>query len=215
MMLFQAWIEPWNHKRLPPQEDYLFLHLELCASTLTDVLLPEKFASIPDRRKLFEEIVRGVKTLHREFIVHQDLKPDNIFLGSDYEVRIGDFGDACCGQDELGKYGGTPNCGTKSYLAPELDSDEKITEKVDIYSVGVMFFELLTRFGSLLERALAFEELRDKGPPDGWKGDYEGDRELYGRMTALKPADRPSLDEILMYIQQHRGSTADMGNRRL
>uniref|UniRef100_A0A453T0P8 Protein kinase domain-containing protein n=1 Tax=Aegilops tauschii subsp. strangulata TaxID=200361 RepID=A0A453T0P8_AEGTS len=86
---------------------------------------------------------------------------------------------------------------------------------VDIYSVGVMFFELLTRFGSLLERALAFEELRDKGPPDGWKGDYEGDRELYDRMTSLKPADRPSVDEILMYIQQHRGSTADMGNRRL
>ncbi|XP_073361430.1 uncharacterized protein [Aegilops tauschii subsp. strangulata] len=45
MMLFQAWIEPWNHKRLPPQEDYLFLHIELCA-----------------RWKLFEEIVRCQNT---------------------------------------------------------------------------------------------------------------------------------------------------------
>ena len=81
--------------------------------------------------------------------------------------------------------------------------------QVDIYSVGVMFFELLTRFGSLLERALAFEELRDKGPPDGWKGDYEGDRELYDRMTSLKPADRPSVDEILVmvYFCAHDNST--------
>ncbi|XP_044408328.1 cyclin-dependent kinase 11B isoform X1 [Triticum aestivum] len=130
MMLYQSWIEPWNYKRHPRQEDYLFLHLELCSSTLANALLPEKFDTIPDRWKLFEEIVRGVETLHNEFIVHRDLKPDNIFPGHDHEVRIGDFGDACCGQDEFGKYGGTPNCGTKSYLAPELDSGEKITEKV-------------------------------------------------------------------------------------
>ncbi|XP_048538483.1 uncharacterized protein LOC125517330 isoform X2 [Triticum urartu] len=191
MMLYQSWIEPWNYKRHPRQEDYLFLHLELCSSTLANALLPEKFDTIPDRWKLFEEIVRGVETLHNEFIVHRDLKPDNIFPGHDHEVRIGDFGDACCGQDEFGKYGGMPNCGTKSYLAPELDSGEKITEKV-LYSVGVMFFELLTPFTTGLGRMKAFEKLRDEGPPDGWKGDHEGDREFYGRMTAL------------MYIEQQR-----------
>ncbi|XP_037466519.1 uncharacterized protein LOC119338330 [Triticum dicoccoides] len=154
---------------------------------------------IPLHASCFEEPreVKIISSLRNRRIMRL-FQPDNIFLGSDYEVRIGDFGDACCGQDEFGKYGGTPNCGTKSYLAPELDGDEKITEKVDIYSVGVMFFELLTPFGSEWARALAFEELRDKGPPDGWKGDYEGDREFYDRMTALKPADRPSVDEILL-----------------
>ena len=70
-----------------------------------------------------------------------------------------------------------------------------------LYSVGVMFFELLTPFTTGLGRMKAFEKLRDEGPPDGWKGDHEGDREFYGRMTALVPADRPSADGLFLRSQ--------------
>ena len=63
--------------------------------------------------------------------MHRDLKPDNIFLNSDMVVRVGDFGDACIGADELGLYGrGTSNLGTRYYIAPELNSRGKVTEKV-------------------------------------------------------------------------------------
>jgi serine/threonine protein kinase len=72
-----------------------------------------------------------VHKLHEAYIVHRDLKPDNIFLDSKLAVRVGDFGDACMGCDELGFYGGgTPNLGTQYYFAPELNSVGKVTEKV-------------------------------------------------------------------------------------
>jgi serine/threonine protein kinase len=83
-----------------------------------------------DRWFLFEEMVKSVKAIHGEFIIHRDLKPDNVFFSADRGIRIGDFGDACIGRDAFGKSGGTPNLGTENYAAPELESAEKITEKV-------------------------------------------------------------------------------------
>lgn len=146
-----------------------------------------------------EEIVQAIKKLHADSIVHRDLKPDNVFFGSDNGIRIGDFGDACVGHDELGMYGGTPGLGTKHYLAPELNNDGKITEKVDIYSAGIIMFELFALFKTGSEKIRVFPELREKGPPDSW----EGDRELYARMTAFEPSQRPSAAEILEYIDEH------------
>jgi serine/threonine protein kinase len=100
-------------------------------STLKHALLYENRHWIPNKWLLFEEIVRTIRKLHESYVVHRDLKPDNIFFNSELSVRVGDFGDACIGCDELGLYGGgTPNLGTQYYFAQELDTGEKITEKV-------------------------------------------------------------------------------------
>ncbi|KAM0915162.1 hypothetical protein ACQ4PT_011058 [Festuca glaucescens] len=204
MKFYKAWVEPWVYKKRPIA-DYLFIQLELCSSTLKDLLLPENFNTNLDRWNLSEEIAKAVKTIHDESIVHRDLKPDNVFFGADMGVRIGDFGDSCIGHDELGGYGGTPGLGTPYYSAPELAFAQKITEKVDTYSVGVMFLEIFTRFQTFFERREAFEGLINGAIPDSCcalVGDREGAHELVKRMTAVEPAYRPSDTEILEYIQQ-------------
>ncbi|KAF7102561.1 hypothetical protein CFC21_103676 [Triticum aestivum] len=171
--------------------------------TLKHALLYEHRDWFPNRWFLLEEILQAIKKIHAELIVHRDLKPDNIFFGSDNGIRIGDFGDACIGHDELGLYGGTPGLGTEHYLAPELNSDGKITEKVDIYSAGIIMFELFALIKTGSEKIMVLPELREKGPPDSWEGDHE----LYAQMTALESSQRPSAAEILEYIDKHHRLT--------
>uniref|UniRef100_A0ACD6AI39 Uncharacterized protein n=1 Tax=Avena sativa TaxID=4498 RepID=A0ACD6AI39_AVESA len=199
MIFYQAWTEPWRNKGKAEQE-YLFIHLEFCQSTLKHALLYENRHWFTQKWLLFEEIVRIVHKLHKACVVHRDLKPDNIFFNSELSVRIGDFGDACVGRDEFGLYGGgTPKLGTQYYFAEELNSGGKVTEKVDVYSLGVILFEIFAMFQTGLERNSVFHNLREQGPPDNW----DGDRELYDMMTALKPSDRPSTSQILDYIRIH------------
>ncbi|KAK1612680.1 hypothetical protein QYE76_036353 [Lolium multiflorum] len=216
MAFYQAWVEPWIYKNRPIA-DYLFIQLELCKSTLKTKLLPENIKSIPDRCYLFEEIVKGVKAIHEEFIVHRDLKPDNIFFRADMQVCIGDFGDACIGRDQFGGYGGTPNLGTEYYSAPELAIAKKITEKADIYTMGVMLIEIATIYDTESEIRRLLGRLRKRGLPDEWAsdlvGDCDGTRGLVEGMIASEPADRPSAVEILEYIQ--RNFTCDKLQKKL
>jgi hypothetical protein len=67
---------------------------------------------------------------------------------------------------------------------------------VDIYSLGVILFELFASFQAVSGRYIAFASLREQGPPDGW----DGDRKQYDMMTALEPSDRPSASEVLVVI---------------
>lgn len=66
--------------------------------------------------------------------------------------------------------------------------------KVDIYSAGIIMFELFALIKTGSEKIMVLPELREKGPPDSWEGDHE----LYAQMTALESSQRPSAAEILV-----------------
>ncbi|MGQ9592801.1 MAG: serine/threonine-protein kinase, partial [Planctomycetota bacterium] len=90
---------------------------------------------------LLREIARGLGYLHDRGVVHRDLKPENIFFEDGY-VKIGDYG--------LSKYiavsrqsGQTISVGTVHYMAPEIGSGN-YSRGIDIYSLGVIFYEFLT-----------------------------------------------------------------------
>lgn len=91
-------------------------------------------------------IARGLAYLHekcRECIIHCDIKPDNILLDKDFNAKIADFGMAkLIGRDFSRVL--TTMRGTIGYLAPEWISGLPITSKVDVYSFGMMLFELLS-----------------------------------------------------------------------
>ncbi|KAL6174827.1 hypothetical protein ACLB2K_051472 [Fragaria x ananassa] len=109
-------------------------------------LFPPSFLAWKERYKVAMGIAKGLAYLHHEcleWVIHCDVKPENVLLGSDFEPKIADFG-----LSKLSQRGGRDSQfsqmrGTKGYMAPEWASNLPITAKVDVYSYGVMILEIV------------------------------------------------------------------------
>jgi serine/threonine protein kinase len=93
-----------------------------------------------DAATIAVHVARALDYLHRQGIVHRDVKPSNILLGSDGQARLSDFGVAVLS----GQAPPTLGVGTAAYLAPEQTSQEPADPRSDIYSLGIVMFEMLT-----------------------------------------------------------------------
>jgi eukaryotic-like serine/threonine-protein kinase len=107
-------------------------------------LLLEKGKFPPDEAaRMMLQICRALEAAHTERVIHRDLKPHNIMLDADGRVYVMDFGIARSahlpGMTQTGALVGTPE-----YMSPEQARGEKLTERSDLFSLGVIFYELLT-----------------------------------------------------------------------
>ncbi len=98
---------------------------------------------LKDRLKLFLQICDAVAFAHNNLIIHRDLKPDNILVDKHHQVMLLDFGIAKIIDDNQSKQTQT-QVFTPDYAAPEQINGELCTVTTDIYSLGVVLFELLT-----------------------------------------------------------------------
>jgi serine/threonine-protein kinase len=89
------------------------------------------------------QVARGLAAAHRRGLVHRDVKPSNILLGSDGRVKIGDFGIArALAAAELTAPG--TMVGSVHYLSPEEVRGEPVTPAADVYALGIVLYEMLT-----------------------------------------------------------------------
>ena len=97
-------------------------------------------------RDIVEQIAKGLRAFHRKDIIHQDLKPENIMIDQHGLVKIIDFGSSrAASQSETGSPVETPALvGTIDYTAPEYHLGEPATNRSDIFSLGVIAYEMLT-----------------------------------------------------------------------
>src|SRR6266851_1626099 len=107
-------------------------------------LLVEKGKFPPEQAaRIMLQICRALEAAHTEGVIHRDLKPQNIMLDSGGRVYVMDFGIARSaylpGMTQTGALIGTPE-----YMTPEQARGEKLTERSDIFSLGVIFYEILT-----------------------------------------------------------------------
>ena len=89
---------------------------------------------------ILKQICNGLKEIHRKNLIHRDLKPENIFITNEFHIKIGDFG-ITKQLDFINKYANT-QIGTLQYMAPEIIKGEKYNQKVDIWSLGCIIYEL-------------------------------------------------------------------------
>ena len=97
---------------------------------------------MPQWLELARQLLQAVGVLHRRNLLHRDIKPDNLHLGSDGQLRLLDFGLAYCpglSEDPLHELPGTP-----SYIAPEAFDGQPPSPRQDLYAVGVTLYYLLT-----------------------------------------------------------------------
>jgi serine/threonine protein phosphatase PrpC len=100
--------------------------------------------TVPDVIAQGIKLVRAIGALHRRSIIHRDIKPDNVHLGDDGELRLLDLGVAQSGWEaEHGNQ--TPQAGTPSFLAPEQFDNAPPSRQTDVYAAGVTLYMMLTR----------------------------------------------------------------------
>jgi len=121
--------------------------LFLCMDYYEGETLKDKIESGPleeeETINIAVQIAQGLAKAHEKGIVHRDIKPANIMITDDGVVKILDFGLAkLAGQTKLTKSGST--LGTVAYMSPEQARSEQVDHRTDIWSLGVLFFEMLS-----------------------------------------------------------------------
>src|SRR5215217_3914591 len=91
---------------------------------------------------LAEQILRALAYAHRRGIVHRDVKPQNVILDQEGQAKVADFGIARAGHSEMTQTGAI--VGTVQYLSPEQANGDPVDARSDLYSSGLVIYELLT-----------------------------------------------------------------------
>lgn len=198
-----------DSRRLP---SLLYIQMEYCErQTLRDLI--RRTMSVDDTWRYVRQITEGLSHIHSHGIIHRDLKPDNVFIDLAGNPKIGDFGLATSQYHFAertatmsGPSGGdmTRSVGTTLYVAPELhtSSGGSYNNKVDMYSLGVMFFEMCEEFGTAMERVEALHQIRKKDHvlPSAYQ--VNGEKAAQGRLIdcliSHKPSERPTSTELLI-----------------
>jgi eukaryotic-like serine/threonine-protein kinase len=138
-----------------------------------------------------EQLCRALEHAHAEHIVHRDIKPANVLMSARGQVKVGDLGIARLAEGSTD--GGTATVvGTPRYMAPEQASGQPVTAATDVYSAGIVLYEMLagrTPFGgeSAVEIALQHVQMQPPPLPPGTPRSLGA---VVERALAKDPADR-------------------------
>ncbi len=147
--------------------------------------------SVAEARSVAEQLCRALGSAHAQGVVHCDVKPGNVLLTAGGEVKVGDFGVARFAEGTSQAMSATV-AGTPRYMSPEQARGRRTTSTTDVYSAGVVLYEMLAGQppfigGSAVE--LGLRHLQDRPPqlPDRVPAALH---EVVGKALAKDPADR-------------------------
>ncbi len=154
------------------------------------------------------QILRGARFAHRRGVIHRDLKPHNVILDEEGRARVTDFGIARAGASDMTMTGSI--MGTAQYLSPEQAQGYNVSSASDLYSVGVILYELLTGvvpFEGETAVAIAFKQVSatPRAPSELQHGIPASLDAVVLRALAKDPAARyADADELIAALQRER-----------
>ncbi|KFU94859.1 Interferon-induced, double-stranded RNA-activated protein kinase, partial [Chaetura pelagica] len=180
-------------------EKFLFITMELCEKgTLEDWIENNKQAQNYHEmaQDKFLQILKGVNYIHSEGLIHRDLKPQNILISRDDKIKIGDFGLVTSADNE----NLTEDRGTRPYMAPE-QVEASYGIKVDIFALGLIWFEILWPFNSRHERSKEWPKIRKGEFPKDFTNRFSSEASIIKKMLSKDPSGRFSASEILELLK--------------
>jgi len=125
-------------------EGQMFIVMEYCEGKTLKKMIEKETLTIKKVLDIGIQICEGLTAAHKKEIVHRDIKSENIMVTQEGQVKIMDFGLAKLkGATKLTKARST--LGTAAYMSPEQASGEEVDSRSDIFSFGVVLYELLTK----------------------------------------------------------------------
>ncbi|XP_056250693.1 interferon-induced, double-stranded RNA-activated protein kinase isoform X1 [Seriola aureovittata] len=195
---------------------FLYIQMELCDLRTLRVWIDERnIQNVKKSRRdskrredsltIAQQIVCGVDYIHSRMFIHRDLKPANIMFGRGGEVKIGDFGLVTAENDddaenvmERSVYKGTP-----SYMAPEQKSKSTYDRKVDIFALGLIYFELLWNLSTGHERKVIWDDARSQKLPQGFSHNFPKENQIIKSMLHVKPEERPEASKLKSDLEEY------------
>ncbi len=125
-----------------------YIAMEFCQGVSLKELIGREAPFEPHRAiKIVRQMLVAARFAHRRGVVHRDLKPQNVIIDSEesdenFNVKVADFGIAKAGSSEITEVGAI--MGTAQYLSPEQAQGKPVTGASDLYSIGIVLYEMLT-----------------------------------------------------------------------
>jgi eukaryotic-like serine/threonine-protein kinase len=134
--------------------------------TLKQVI--QKEGPLPPERAIAVamQVLAGLRYAHEHGVVHRDVKPHNVLVGDDGRIKVTDFGIAHAGDPQMTEVGSI--VGTAQYLSPEQARGRSVGPQTDVYSLGVVLYEMLAGrvpFEGDSSVAIAMQHVSDEAPP--------------------------------------------------
>ena len=183
--------------------------------TLKEVIQQKGCLEPIEAVRIAKEIASALESAHRNNLVHCDIKPHNILVMPDGHIKVTDFGIARAVSASTMTYSGSV-MGSVHYFSPEQAKGTVITTKSDVYSLGVVLYEMLTGqlpFNGETSVSIALKHLQEEPVPiRQLKPSIPPVLEAIVQKAMSKaPADRPSSTELYADLNQAKSMLADRG----
>ncbi|ROK15907.1 Eukaryotic translation initiation factor 2-alpha kinase 3 [Anabarilius grahami] len=191
---------------------FLYIQMELCEGDTLRAWIDKRNSPnerFPERKadaaRISLQVLTAVEYIHSKGLIHRDLKPPNIMFGSDGGVKVGDFGLVTVAEndnDEL-LLERTKRTGTRNYMSPEQATQTSYDRKVDIYALGLIYFELIYNLATIHEKRKIWEDIRRRVFPLQFSRKFSFEHKLIQRMLSPSPEDRPDASELIRELDQY------------
>lgn len=156
------------------------------------------------------QLACAVAHLHKRRILHKDIKPGNVFITQDSQLKLGDFGISCV----LSMNGFTSDSdGTPTYMAPERHNYRSYDYKADIWALGCLFYQMCAWLPPFRGEDLATRIIHGKPEAFPTKHYSEELQDVIDRMLEKKAKDRPAAAILVALIKANLNTSPAAGKQ--